>query len=206
MTLFTFLVKKMAKPKNLNQTSSSRNLLKLRIKIGEFEFEAEGEASRVVSQFEWFQSLVSPATISPSNFEPPHVAPPPGVEKKSLANPSVGFPPWEQLFETDPHSSILLCRLPPSGKESEAKLILLLLLGYLEIRKVTEVPVVALKHAIKYSLRPVLRLDRIVREYVRDRFLIKIGRGKGGKYRLTSLGISKAQGIAEELSSKWNGV
>jgi hypothetical protein len=189
---------------NLNQISTGVNVIKLRVKVGEWEFEAEGETKTVIQQFEKFQGLVNGLIANSPQKEGLQVPPRQNHVLHSTDKQELPLPSLERIFETDPHSSILLCRIPPPGKGSEAKLVLLLLLGYLEIRGVTEVSVLALKQAIKHSLHPVLRLDRVLHNYARDRFVIKIGRGKGGKYRLTPLGIRQAIAIAEELSSEWN--
>ena len=165
----------------------------------------EGEAKTVIQQFEKFpgfanrmvQNLSGKRKIPKKPHPQKNKDLPRSSEKHNRPLPCI----LDGILETDPHSSILLCRIPPRGKESEAKLVLLLLFGYLEIRGVTEVSVLALKHAIKQSIHPVLRLDRVLHNYIRDRFVTKIGRGKGGMYRLTPLGvIKKAIAIAEELT------
>ncbi|UCE62985.1 MAG: hypothetical protein JSU59_08905 [Nitrospirota bacterium] len=189
---------------NLNPTSSKINLIKLRVKAWEWEFEAEGEAKIVIQQFEKFQDLVKGWIATFPGKERVPVHPQQNQVLHSSEKQELALPSLERILETDPHSSILLCRIPPPGKGSEAKLVLLLLLGYLEIRGVTEVSVLSLKQAIKQSLHPVLRLDRVLHNYIRDRFVTKIGRGKGGRYRLTPLGIKKAVSIAEELNTEWN--
>ncbi len=188
-----------------NQTSTGPlNVIKLRVKGGEWEFEAEGDAKTVTQQFEKFQELVNSWKATSPEKQRLQIPPPQNHHLHSSNKHELSLPSLDRIFETDPHSSILLCRTPPPGKESEAKLVLLLLLGYRELRGVVEVSVLALKQAIKQSLHPVLRLDRVLHNYARDRFVIKIGRGKGGKYRLTPLGIKKAFAIADELTSEWN--
>ena len=193
----------MANLQNLTSLSTESQAIKIRLRAGEWEFEASGEAKEVIQQFDKFLALFNrgvetrggsvSAQVDPQND---HVLPLPKGHKTPL-------PHFEKIFETAAHSSILISRTPPSGKDAEAKLALLLLLGYLELRGVSEVSVLALKQAIKHSMHPVLRLDRVLGGYIKDRFVIKIGRGKGGRYRLTPLGIKKASTIAEELSSEW---
>ena len=194
----------MANMENLNPISSKIHAIKLRVKVGEWEFEAEGEATTVIQQFEKFQDLVKEGLKTAPGKEKFQVHPQRSQVLHSSEKHNVPLPSLEGILETDPHSSILLCRIPPPGKESEAKLVLLLLLGYLEIRGVTEVSVLALKQAIKQSIHPVLRLDRVLHNYIRDRFVTKIGRGKGGMYRLTPLGVKKAIAIAEDLKTEWS--
>ena len=184
--------------KNLIQTSSKAvGLTKLHVKIGEFAFDCEGSPSTVARQFEKFQELVNTYQAR-------------SIERQSglWGNAQVGssqpdthpLPSLDKIFDTDSYSSILLCHTPMPGKEPEANLALLLLLGYREIRSLEEVPVLTLKQALKHSSYPVLRLDRVLNKYRKERFLIKIGRGKGGKYRLTTLGVQKAYALAAELN------
>ncbi len=194
----------MAPMENLNPISSKINVIKIRVKAGEWEFEAEGEVKTVIQQFEKFQDLANEWFKAFPGKERFQEHPQTSQVLQSTPKHTVPLPSLDGILETDPHSSILLCRIPLPGKESEAKLVLLLLLGYLEIRGVTEVSVLALKQAIKQSIHPVLRLDRVLHNYIRDRFVTKIGRGKGGRYRLTPLGVKKAISIAEELKKEWS--
>lgn len=191
--------------RKLKQTSRpSTGLTRLQFKIGDLEFKAEGTPTTVTQQFEQFQELVRSwkhlSQDIPSTKLRLHQGPP----ISSSSRPEVSLPVLEHILEVDPNSSLLLCRIPPAGKEPEAKLVLLILLGYRELRAVEEVPVLWLKKALERSFRPVLRLDRVLRQYARERFVIKIGRGKGGKYRLTPLGINKATVIAAELNTEWS--
>ena len=184
--------------KILNQSSSKANgPTKLRVKIGEFTFDCEGSPRAVAHQFERFQELVT--TYHTSSIERKS-----GLgsndQVRSLQEETHPLPSLDQIFDHDSYSSILLCRTPLPGKEPEANLALLLLLGYRELRSIEEVPVLTLKQALKHSSYPVLRLDRVLDRYRKERFLIKIGRGKGGKYRLTTLGVQKAYALAAELN------
>ena len=49
----------MSNAENFNPTSSKINVIKLRVKAGEWEFEAEGETKTVIQQFEKFQDLAN---------------------------------------------------------------------------------------------------------------------------------------------------
>ena len=189
------------KKTNLNQTSRSpHELIKIRIKLGEFEFEAEGNENTVARQFEKFQELVTTIKIQPTPNPTPNLVLHKTKHHDSSSKDSPSLPHLEEIFQNDPRSSLLLCHRPPSGKEGqEANVILLLLLGYRELRATEEVSVLVLKQALKRSSFPVSRLDRILHNYQRERFVLKSGRGKGGKYRLTSLGLQKARAMAAQL-------
>ena len=185
--------------KNLIQSSSkAAGLTKLHVQIGEFAFDCEGSPSTVARQFEKFQELVN-------TYQARSIERKPGVwgndHVRLSQHDTQPLPSLDQIFHSDSYSSILLCHTPLPEKEPEANLALLLLLGYREIRSLEEVPVLTLKQALKHSSYPVLRLDRVLNKYRKERFLIKIGRGKGGKYRLTTLGVQKAYALAAELNT-----
>ena len=183
--------------KNFIQSSSDATAqTKLHVQIGECTFDCEGTPSAVAHQFEKFQELVNTYQI---RFREKQSA----LGKIGQTQSSQNAPPLPALahiFDTDSYSSLLVCRAPLPEKEPEANLALLLLLGYRDIRSLEEVPVLTLKEALKHSSYPVLRLDRVLNKYRKDRFLLKIGRGKGGKYRLTPLGVQKAYALAAELN------
>ena len=184
--------------RDLDQSSSKPNgITKLHVQIGECTFDCEGSPRAVSQQFEKFQQLVT--TYHAQALERTSA-----LRKTDQARILPGgthpLPSLDQIFDQDSYSSLLVCRTPLPGKEPEANLALLLLLGYRELRSLEEVPVLTLKQALKHSSFPVLRLDRVLERYRKERFLIKIGRGKGGKYRLTSLGVQKAFTLAAELN------
>ena len=184
--------------KNLIQSSSkATERTTLHVQIGEFAFDCEGSASTVARQFEKFKDLVNTYQARSMERKPALRDNDPVSLSQHDTQP---LPSLDHIFDNDSYSSLLLCRTPLPGKEPEANLTLLLLLGYRELRAVEEVPVLTLKQALKHSSFPVLRLDRVLNQYRKERFVIKIGRGKGGKYRLTTLGVHKAYTLAAELN------
>jgi hypothetical protein len=68
-----------------------------------------------------------------------------------------------------------------------------LLLGHKQLRNEEDVPVTVLTEALKQSGCRVKRLDRILTVYTKDHSVVRSGRGKGGKYRLTNLGLKRAE-------------
>ena len=77
-----------------------------------------------------------------------------------------------------------------------------LLFGHKRLREEEDIPVTVLTEALKQSGCPVKRLDRILTIYTKDHSVLRSGRGKGGKYRLTNLGLKKAEALVEELDAK----
>jgi len=105
-----------------------------------------------------------------------------------------------KLFRVSPQTHLLSLCQPPEGKYPEADAVLLLLLGHKRLRNEEDVPVTVLTEALKQSGCQVKRLDRILTVYMKDHSVIRSGRGKGGKYRLTNLGLKKAEIMLAEAS------
>lgn len=163
---------------------------KLRVKFGDHEFEAEGPQEAVIQRFEEFRELIRSA---PSPTVSPHAKPAPA--------PSEEEPSWVgTLIRHDPRSRVISLRVLPEGEEREADAALLLLLAYKQARAEDEVSVTVLKEALSQSGCPVPRLDRALALQVKEHLVLKTGRGKGGKYRLTNKGLARAEALARELS------
>ena len=104
------------------------------------------------------------------------------------------------LFRVSAQTQLLSLRQPPGGKYPEADAVLLLLLGHKRLRNEEDVPVTVLTEALKQSGCPAKRLDRILTIYTKDHSVLRSGRGKGGKYRLTNLGLQKAESMIAEAN------
>ena len=185
--------------------SKPQGTFKLRVKIDGQEFEAEGQSDLVSRQFEAFRLMIQgagPASVRHVDHPDPgphlrQVAPQAahteaGGHKEDLA----------KLFEVSPQTQLLSLRQPPRGEYPEADAVLLLLLGHKRLRNEEDVPVTVLTEALKQSGCPVKRLDRILTIYTKDYSVIRSGRGKGGRYRLTNLGLKKVDAIAGRLCSE----
>jgi hypothetical protein len=168
---------------------------KLKVKIDGQEFEAEGLPDLVTRQFEAFRLMIQGAglvtgeraiysegrrPLDPTPHEPIAQA---GHRDVDLV----------KLFRISPQTQLLSLRQPPVGRYPEADAILLLLLGHKRLRHEEDVPVTVLTEALKQSGCRVKRLDRILTVYTKDHSVVRSGRGKGGKYRLTNLGLKKAE-------------
>jgi hypothetical protein len=168
---------------------------KLKVKIDGQEFEAEGLPDLVTRQFEAFRLMIQGAglvtgeraihsegrrPLDPTPHEPIAQA---GHRDVDLV----------KLFRISPQTQLLSLRQPPVGRYPEADAVLLLLLGHKRLRHEEDVPVTVLTEALKQSGCRVKRLDRILTVYTKDHSVVRSGRGKGGKYRLTNLGLKKAE-------------
>lgn len=181
--------------------SKLQETFKLKVKIGGQEFEAEGPSDLVTRQFEAFRLLIQGDPIV-AGERPPHPA---GSRRRDSTTPQEP-PPHEghrdanlaTLFRVSPQTQLLSLRQPPMGKCPEADAVLLLLLGHKRLRNEEDVPVTVITEALKQSGCPVKRLDRILTIYTKDHSVVRSGRGKGGKYRLTNLGLKKAESMLPE--------
>lgn len=176
---------------------------KLRVKIDGREFEAEGRPDIVGRQFEAFRVMIQeiPPAVTvrfPSTALEDRR---PGIEVRPSGMRDQGSP-LSTLFQVAPQTRRLSLRQPPTGSFPEADAVLLLLFGHKRIREEEEVPVTVLTEALKQSGCPVKRLDRILTIYTKDHSVLRSGRGKGGKYRLTNLGLKKAEALVQELSAR----
>ncbi len=182
--------------------SKPQGTFKLRVKIDGQEFEAEGQSDLVSRQFEAFRLMIQGAgPPSVRHVDHPDTGDPLRPVALEDAHAEAGRHDLDlaQLFQVSPQTQLLSLRQPPGGTYPEADAVLLLLLGHKRLRNEEDVPVTVLTEALKQSGCPVKRLDRILTIYTKDHSVLRSGRGKGGKYRLTNLGLKKADGIAAVL-------
>ncbi len=174
--------------------------LKLRVKIADCEYEAEGSQESVCAQFEIFKKLLWSFTKNTIASDLPS-----GKPKNDLGNQGTPLPApqpelhtqhsgnvLQRLFLHDPLTSRLSCRVLPTGSTKTTDTMLLLLLGNQEILRQQETSALALNQALIRSGGTVARLDRVLSSCLRDHWVLKSGKGKGGKYRLSKLGIQHA--------------
>jgi hypothetical protein len=168
---------------------------KLKVKIGGQEFEAEGLPDLVTRQFEAFCLMIQEAGLV-TGERPLHLEgrrPLDPTPQEPIPQASHRDVDLVKLFRVSPQTQLLSLRQPPGSKYPEADAVLLLLLGHKQLRNEEDVPVTVLTEALKQSGCHVKRLDRILTVYTKDHSVVRSGRGKGGKYRLTNLGLKKAE-------------
>ncbi len=184
--------------------SKLQGTFKLRVKIDGQEFEAEGQSDLVSRQFEAFRLMIQGAGSASVRHVNPDTGRPLRPEAPQNVHAEAGGHDVDlaQLFQVSPQSQLLSLCQPPDGKYPEADAVLLLLLGHKRLRNEEDVPVTVLMEALKQSGCPVKRLDRILTIYTQDHSVLRSGRGKGGKYRLTNLGLKKVDAMAGKLCAK----
>ncbi len=187
---------------------------RLRVKIADHEFEAEGLKEDVRKDFEAFLDRVKEATGAPSVAKTDIDA---AIlkayeEKTKLTNlqvPRLQRSPEDPLpeelkalFGHDTRRKLISLRFPTQGDNRVQNALLLILYGFKRFEGKDEVLVTQLKDALEQSGLSIDRMDRIAMPLVRDGLVLKGGKAKGGKYRLTNLGIPKAEEVAKLLAEQ----
>lgn len=184
--------------------------LKLRIKVRDCELEAEGPQTFVHEQFEAFKQLLADMTqksvLSELRDETDR------VPSQELSSPP-RFPHEQALPKNSPAAALqkllawndrtqqVTCAVIPEGHLRTADTVLLLLWGYQELRGLSEISAMILNRGLKSAGFSQFRLDRIMTPYLKDRLVLRSGVGKGGRYRLTTRGVEKAQDLVQNLAA-----
>ncbi|HYR90937.1 MAG TPA: hypothetical protein VE422_43155 [Terriglobia bacterium] len=156
--------------------------LKIKIKIGENEFEADGPPDAVQTHVSTFVKLL-------------------GREEKTAEKEA---PPAERVPESPPAIEKII-RVEGNvvslnvASESPGEAVLALLLGY----KVRGVPAVAgtqIMAGLRKSGQKIYRADYILKRYAMTGHIVASGKFRRRRYKLTTDGVEKAQKIAQALA------
>ena len=182
--------------------------LKLRIKVRDCELEAEGPQTFVHEQFEAFKQLLADMTQKSvlselrdeTDFSLSQESPALSLDKQALPknSPAAAF---QKLLAWNDRTQQVTCAVLPEGPLRTADTVLLLLWGYRELRGFGEISALVLNKGLKSAGFSQFRLDRIMTPYLNDRLVLRSGVGKGGRYRLTTRGVEKAQDLVQNLAA-----
>lgn len=164
---------------------------KIKVKLGDYEFEAEGPSDIVKEQFESFKELIGSV---PSKQATPPVPPVQQTQQKQENTEENGFPLYDKVFKVDGRV-VSLTALPPSTADA----ILMLTLAQRHYRKNEGVTGSEIIDGLKQSGYTIDRIDRQMDKFVSDGLVIRIGKARGTRYRLTNQGLLKAQTIAKDV-------
>jgi hypothetical protein len=176
--------------------------LKLRMKVGVHEFDAEGPAEEVNSRFDIWRELIGlrQPTAMPQVGEVAlrGYAPNVTIAETPLPLATERTAMLQRVFALDDKRGIVTLRVHPTGDTAEADAILALIYGYWALRNEDEVRVTNLTKSVRMSGMPSERIDRMAGPHLGSA-LTKIGQGKGGKYLLTAPGRAKAESVVREM-------
>jgi hypothetical protein len=168
---------------------------KLKIKIGPHEFEAEGSEESVTAQFQAWKELVAAIpTKAPDKATPSRLS---AVVEEIQTKDGYKTATWD-IYEC-PEEGMVTLKVQPTGEQRHADAVLLLLWGFKQTTGKDDVPVTKLMEALSVSGLRVGRLDRVMGDYLKEGLILKGGKAKGGRYRLTNTGAVKAENMARIL-------
>ena len=174
--------------------------LRVRMKYGEHEFEAEGPIADVHTELAAFTELIRPRCAMERPRVPDDA---PGVQPGEPVSPdSERFPPPDDpLPPPEPDITRLmrlegrivsLTRVPRSVEEG----ILLALLAQKLLRDNEKVMGGEIIGGIRQSGRPVYRVDYHTHRLIDAGDVVATGRGRAARYRLTVKGTGRAEALA----------
>lgn len=158
--------------------------LKIKMKIGEHEFEADGPAEIVQKQLASFKELIATA---PNLQEPT-----PSKQHKAAEN--LPHLPLEKILKVDGRIVSLTAKC-----QTVEDAVLLVLLGQKENRNNQSVTGAEVIDGLKQSGYMLERIDRIMDKLTDDGSIITVGAHRSRRYRLSNTGLSKSLLIAKEV-------
>jgi len=180
-------------------------VIKLRMKIGAHEFEAEGPSAVLIGQVEcWMRAAglaAAPAADVPAVVAPVDVSP----TTNGGASPAAGDGKpnaLQSVFHVDAGRQLIVLRPRLYGRRRNADAALMLLHGFdtcLGAGDGADVPAIRLRAALEASGHPVRRVDRILAPYLSAGFVRKAGRHKHETYALTLTGAQRAAALARHF-------
>lgn len=184
--------------------------LKLRVKASDYELEAEGSRDFLNEQYEAFKQLLDAVTqksvvsgargkIDFSSSRELRVAPLPG--EKTGVLPNTQAKSFQKLLVWDDRTQRVKVAALPDSPTRIADTVLLLLLGYRELRGVSQVSALDLNQGLRSAGFDDFRLDREMAPYLKARLVLRSGVGKGSRYRLTTRGVKQAQELVQTLAT-----
>lgn len=184
--------------------------LRLRVKASDYELEVEGSREFLNEQYEAFKRLledvtqksVMPRTAEKIDFpssRDPHVPPLPGEKTGASRNsPAKSF---QKLLVWNDRTQRVASTVLPDGPTRIADTVLLLLLGYRELRGLSQISALLLNQGLRFAGFDDFRLDREMAPYLKSRLVLRSGVGKGSRYRLTTRGVKRAQELVQTLAT-----
>lgn len=172
---------------------STIEVVKLRMKIGVHEFEAEGPPDLVTAQLETWKHLAGLDAAAAT------------ADGRTAAG---GDPALRALFAADAEQKLIRLRVRPSGQRRNADAALLILYGYHTWFTASEdeaVPATRLKAALAASGHRPKRLDRVIAPHLAAGLVSKSGRHRHATYALTISGRQHAGSLSSGEPSELPG-
>jgi hypothetical protein len=166
--------------------------MRLKLKIGDHEFDAEGPSDVVQAQFASWRDLIAALPAVAVQLKTP--AQPERVVEQPQQRNGIEY---DKIMKQDGRFVSLTAR----GESLEDELILLLL-GQKQLRANDSVTGTELIEGLRQTGRTVNRIDYQLDKMSEAGDVITIGQGRARRYRLTNTGLNRAQDIARTLLAK----
>jgi hypothetical protein len=163
---------------------------RLRIKIGPYEMEAEGPRDFVEKHYSSFSEKIPQSNQLATLPAPQSPTGPTGL-------PSLEESAFAPIFR--PEGKFVTLTARPPGKDQDLDGMLLVLLGYKEIRGADLVSADELLYGMKQSGFGLDRTDRLAARANDQNLITKTGVRRGTRYRLTNPGIERARAVGRDL-------
>lgn len=163
--------------------------LKMKVRIGQNEFEAEGQQEVVEKHFTAFSDLISRSKTAPVNTET--------KASDTVFQVADSVCPFAKVFHQEGKRISLIGRLTGDDRELDAAL--LILFGHKELRNADAVSADELLYGLKQTGYTVDRSDRLMGRGESLGFVTRSGIRRGTKYRLTTPGAARAATVGQEL-------
>jgi hypothetical protein len=158
--------------------------LRLKLKIGEHEFEADGPCAIVEAQIETFARLIG--------REDAIVA---GRSLSAENKRATALKPIHSVARVEGKLVRLSVQCP-----SASNAVLALLLGHRELRGVHAVSGTELMRALRASGQKVPRVDQLLQRFAKSGNVVMTGKHRARRYRLTTDGVINATTIVKSLA------
>jgi hypothetical protein len=158
--------------------------LKMKIKTGEHEFEADGPPDAVHAGLATFARIIG----AEEKADEKEVAPVPAAAVPEA--PAIG-----KIARIN--GGVVSLKVAPESSQSA---VLLLLLGQQQLRNNIAVAGAQIMDGLRASGKTVGRSDTILKRHAAAGFVVTTGKRKRRRYRLTKDGVEKAQAIASALA------
>ena len=183
---------------------------RLRVKASDYELEAEGSRDFVREQYEAFRRLLGDVpgkSAVPKSRETVGRSPSPQALASPLPGQKADVPgrsqikSFQKLLVWDDWTQQVKIMVFPESPTKVVDTVLLLLLGYRELRGASQVSALDLNQGLRSAGFDDLRLDREMAPYVKARLILRSGVRKGSRYRLTTRGVKQANELVQSLSA-----
>ncbi len=167
---------------------------KLKIKIGDYEFEAEGSAESVQSQFEAFRQLVADVPAARASRTMAAETSLVGTSTVAIVGTTAEAIDLSKITKQDGRVISLTAR----GASVEDE-VMLVLYGQKMLRNNDSVTGGEIVDGLRETGRAVKRVDYQLDKLTTNGDTITIGVGRARRYRLTNQGMTKARELARSL-------